>query len=126
MKNPTYFILLLSLLFSFQSSAHSVKTLRVTASAYNSVAAQTNHHPNLTAWGVRLKPGMKAVAISRDLLHKGLKKGSRITIQGLSGEYVVLDKMHRRWRNKIDIYMGNDIKAARKWGKRTVTITVLD
>ena len=126
MKKSTYFILLFSLLFSFQSYAHSVKTLRVTVSAYNSVRAQTNHHPSLTAWGVRLKPGMKAVAISRDLLRKGLKKGSRIKIQGLTGDYVVLDKMHRRWRNKIDIYMGNNIKAARKWGKRTVTITLLD
>ncbi|SMY37015.1 3D domain-containing protein [Photobacterium andalusiense] len=126
MKKSICFIVFLSLLFSFPSYAHSIKTLRVTATAYNSVRAQTNHKPNLTAWGVRLKPGMKAVAISRDLLHKGLKKGSRIKIQGLTGEYTVLDKMHRRWRNKIDIYMGNDVKAARKWGKRTVTIHILN
>ena len=119
-------MVLLSLLFSLPSYAGSIKTLQVTASAYNSVRAQTNHQPNLTAWGVRLKPGMKAVAISRDLLQKGFKKGTRIKIQGLTGEYIVLDKMHRRWRNKIDIYMGNDVKAARKWGKRTVTIQILN
>lgn len=126
MKKSICFVVFLSLLFSLSSYASSIKTLRVTASAYNSVRAQTNHQPNLTAWGVRLKPGMKAVAISRDLLQKGFKKGTRIKIQGLTGEYIVLDKMHRRWRNKIDIYMGNDVKAARKWGKRTVTIQILN
>ena len=36
--------------------------------------------------------------------------------------YVVRDKMAKRWKKKIDIYMGNDVDAARKWGVRPVTI----
>jgi 3D (Asp-Asp-Asp) domain-containing protein len=34
----------------------------------------------------------------------------------------VLDKMHRRWERKIDIYMGRDAAAARSWGVRSVRI----
>ena len=30
--------------------------------------------------------------------------------------------MHNRWRNKIDIYMGVDVKAAKHWGRKKVEI----
>nr|WP_245907154.1 3D domain-containing protein [Photobacterium sanctipauli] len=102
------------------------QTLKVTATAYNSVRAQTNANPTIAAWGDRLKPGMKVIAVSRDLLSMGLKHGSRVKISGLPGEYVVLDKMNKRWSKKIDIYMGKDIQAARNWGRRSVTITVIE
>ncbi|UXI01410.1 3D domain-containing protein [Photobacterium sp. TY1-4] len=101
------------------------KQLQVTATAYNSVRAQTNSNPTLAAWGDRLKPGMKVIAVSRDLLRLGIGHGTRIKISGLPGEYVVMDKMNKRWSRKIDIYMGKDIRAAKKWGRRKVTITVL-
>jgi 3D (Asp-Asp-Asp) domain-containing protein len=94
----------------------------VKASAYNSVPEQTNEQPWLAAWGDRLAPGMKAIAVSRDLLEKGLTRGVRVRIEGLPGEYLVLDKMAKRWRNKIDIYMGQDVEAARRWGVREVRI----
>lgn len=103
-----------------------VKTIKVTATAYNSVRAQTNANPTRAAWGDRLKPGMKVIAVSRDLLTMGLTRGARVKISGLPGEYVVLDKMNKRWSRKIDIYMGKDIQAARNWGRRSVTITLLD
>ncbi len=98
------------------------RTLRVTATAYTSSPGETDAHPSLAAWGDRLEPGMKAVAVSRDLIAEGLGRGSEIHIEGLDGSYVVLDKMHRRWKRKIDIYMGNDRKAARAWGVRQVEI----
>ncbi|MGR5140683.1 3D domain-containing protein [Photobacterium sp. DNB23_23_1] len=101
------------------------KSYKVTATAYNSVRGQTNSNPTIAAWGDRLKPGMKAIAISRDFLGRGFKRGTIVKISGLPGEYVVLDKMNKRWSNKIDIYMGQDIKAARNWGRRNVTITVV-
>ncbi len=100
----------------------SKHALEVTARAYNSIKNQTDAEPYLTAWGDTLKPGMKVIAVSRDLIEMGLNRGTKVTIQGLDGEYTVLDKMHKRWRHKIDIYMGNDIAAARKWGKRKVII----
>ncbi|WP_072658720.1 3D domain-containing protein [Mariprofundus micogutta] len=99
------------------------RSLIVTASAYNSVRSQTQGNPSIGAWGDRLKPGMKVIAVSRDLIRMGLKHNTRVKIKGLPGTYLVKDKMNKRWSRKIDIYMGHDIKAARKWGKRKVTIS---
>lgn len=103
-------------------SASAEQRLTVMASAYNSVADQTNVQPNITAWGDKLKPGMKVVAVSRDLIKKGLTHNTMIEIVGLPGRYRVLDKMHRRWDKKIDIYMGTDVDAALEWGVRPVEI----
>lgn len=100
------------------------KTLEVTATAYNSVGSQTSKdHPTTTAWGEELRPGMKCIAVSRDLIQLGLKHNTRVKIEGLSGTYRVADKMNQRWQKRIDIYMGNDIEAARQWGKKKVTIS---
>ncbi len=98
-------------------------TMTVTATAYNSLPGQTDSTPDIAAWGDRLKPGMKAIAVSRDLLKQGLGHGAKVKIEGLDGTYVVLDKMNKRWRKKIDIYMGKDAKAARKWGRHKVNIS---
>ncbi len=105
-----------------QNSIAKPHTLRVTATAYNSLPAQTSGNPAIGAWGDRLKPGMKVIAVSRDLIRMGLTHNRKVTIEGLPGYYLVKDKMAKRWHRKIDIYMGRDRKAARHWGKRTVTI----
>jgi len=98
--------------------------MKVTASAYNSLPSQTTvENPALTAWGDTLEPGMKAIAVSRDLVKEGLTHKVKVRIEGLEGEYVVRDKMHKRWKRKIDIYMGEDVEAARDWGKRSVRIS---
>ena len=97
--------------------------MRVTATAYNSLPAQTDDTPDIAAWGDRLHPGIKAIAVSRDLLTQyGLKHRDKVKISGLPGEYTVLDKMNKRWRKKIDIYMGKDRRKALRWGKKNVTI----
>ena len=96
--------------------------LLVSASAYNSLPEQTQGDPNVAAWGDVLVPGTRAIAVSRDLLELGLVRGVRVRIEGLPGEYVVLDKMAKRWTRKIDIYMGVDRKAALTWGVREVAI----
>ncbi|OWW25674.1 hypothetical protein B4Q04_08700 [Zobellia sp. OII3] len=98
------------------------KTKVVNVSAYNSVHWQTDEEPSVAAWGDTLLPGMKAIAVSRDLLDLGLEQGSHVKIQGLDGFYTVMDKMHSRWKNKIDIYMGTDIAKARKWGRKKLKI----
>lgn len=97
-------------------------SLEVTATAYNSHPSQTDGDPNVTAWGDRLEPGMRAIAVSRDLIGLGLGHGAEVRIDGLPGRYVVRDKMAKRWKRKIDIYMGDDVNAALKWGRRSVTI----
>ena len=98
------------------------KPLEVTASAYNSLAYQTNSNPHITAFGDSLKPGLKYIAVSRDLQALGLDYNTPVKIEGLEGIYLVKDRMHSRWKNKIDIYMGTDVKAAKHWGRRKVTI----
>ncbi len=105
------------------SPAPSVtRALIVKASAYNSRRGQTDASPSIAAWGDRLRPGMRVIAVSRDLIELGLRRGQRVEIVGLEGEFVVLDRMPSRWRQKIDIYMGEDVRAARNWGVRDVEI----
>ena len=105
-----------------QPEASRERTLRVKASAFNSLRGQTDASPSIGAWGDPLEPGMKAIAVSADLIEMGLARGQRVRIYGLDGEYVVADRMSSRWERKIDIYMGKDVKAARSWGVREVDI----
>ena len=107
---------------SSETDGTSKRSLRVTASAYNSTPGQTNENPTLAAWGDTLTPGTRAIAVSRDLIALGLDHGVSVRIEGLDGDYTVLDKMAARWEKKIDIYMGEDVAAAREWGTREVTI----
>ena len=98
-------------------------SIEVTATAYNSHPSQTDDTPNLAAWGDRLEPGMRAIAVSRDLIPLGFVRGARVRIEGFPGRrFVVLDRMHYRWRRRIDIYMGDDIEAAREWGRRRLRV----
>lgn len=107
------------------SEAEKWDTLKVVATAYNSVEAQTKKgNPSLAAWGDTLKPGMKAIAVSRDLIDSGLTHNTEVKIEGFEGTYLVKDKMNKRWTNKIDIYMGLNEEKARNWGKQQVNIYV--
>ena len=94
----------------------------MTATAYNSLPGQGSGDPALAAWGDRLRPGMRAIAVSRDLLELGLDHGTEVRIEGLPGTWVVLDKMAARWRRKIDVYLGEDVEAARAFGRRELRI----
>ena len=117
--------LLLIILFSCNAKEEencNEQHIKVTATAYNSLAYQTNSNPTITAFGDSLKPGLRYIAVSRDLLDSGLVHNTQVKIQGFDSLYTVKDKMNRRWRNRIDIYMGNDVKKAKTWGKRKVRI----
>ena len=119
-------ILFFGLFFNCKDEApnsYEWKTLKVTATAYNSLVYQTDDSPFITAFGDSLKPGLRYIAVSRDLLKLGLKHNTLVKVEGLEGTYIVKDKMHYRWKNKIDIYMGTDINVAKKWGRRKVNIS---
>ncbi len=113
--------------FSFKPQVEdSLRTFKVvTATAYTSEVEQTDGTPFLAAWNNQLEPGMKAIAVSRDLLTEGLTDKTEVTIEGLDGTYVVLDKMNKRWVNRIDIYFGLDTEAAIDWGIKEVKISWL-
>ena len=99
------------------------RRLRVTATAYTSHHGQTDSTPFLAAWNNRLRPGMKSIAVSRDLLTKyGMRNGTKVRIGGLPGIYRVRDKMNKRYKKRIDIYMGTDRQKALRWGRRSVII----
>ena len=98
------------------------QTLLVTATAFNSLPKQGQGNPNVGAWGDSITPGVNAVAVSADLVSLGLTRGTKVKIEGLRNEYVVLDRMPAKWKKRIDIYMGIDVKAAWAWGKREVNI----
>ncbi len=100
------------------------KALSVKAKAYVSHGRvkKKSGYPR-GAWGDTLTPDIKAIAVSPDLVDAGLGYKTRLTIEGLPGEYQVLDLMHGRWRQTIDIYFGDDRKAARLWGNRTITVS---
>lgn len=123
MSNLFFPFLIFLLLSCREETEKTYKELEVTASAYNSVAWQTKaNNPSIAAWGDTLKPEMKAIAVSRDLIDSGLVHNTKVIIEGFQDTFLVKDKMNRRWRKKIDIYMGLDITKARDWGKKEVTI----
>jgi len=119
---PAFAVWLCILSCKTRVEEYTWKTMDVTVSAYNSVPSQTDYNPNLAAWGDTLKPGMKCVAVSRDLIRLGIKHNTQIKIEGMEGIYLVKDKMHSRWQNRVDIYMGVDVKKAREWGRKKLSI----
>ncbi|MDX1363012.1 3D domain-containing protein [Arenibacter latericius] len=131
-KLPFYFKYVVLIVFLVTLSACKNKependyyweSIRVTATAYNSFPSQTSKiHPNITAWGDSLKPGMKIIAVSQDLIPLGLDHNTVVRIKGDTTLYVVKDKMNSKWKRRIDIYMGEDKSSALKWGKKKVTL----
>ncbi len=99
------------------------RKIRVVATAYTSHRNQTDKTPFLAAWNNRLRPGMKIIAVSPDLIKKyGLTNGVKVKILGLPGYYVVRDKMNARLRNHIDIYMGVNKRRALQWGRKRIVL----
>ncbi|QCX00058.1 hypothetical protein FGM00_08060 [Aggregatimonas sangjinii] len=120
----SYLVILVSTYFlgACTEDKYEWKSLPVKVSAYNSVSWQTDGKPNLAAWGDTLKPGMKCIAVSRDLIGLGLDHNTQVKIEGFDGIYLVKDKMNSRYTNKIDIFMGKDVEKAREWGNQELTI----
>lgn len=107
---------------SLADGAASWETMEVTATSFTLAADETKRgNVGLTAFGDQLEPTAKAIAVSRDLLREGLDYGTRVRIEGLPGTYIVRDKMHSRWHDKIDILFARK-QRAREWGRQTVEI----
>lgn len=96
--------------------------LQVTATAYVTPPSPAEGLVPTSAFGIWLRPGMRIVAVSRDLEALGLTRGVRMRIEGVEGEWEVGDRTAKRWTKRIDLYLGNDVNAARAFGKRRVWI----
>lgn len=105
------------------STADKKKFTKVTrvvmATAYNAVPDQTDDTPEICAWGDRVRPGI--IAISRDLERIGLTRGKQVHIEGI-GNVVVMDRMHHRKKNQIDLYMER-YQDAVEFGVQKLTIS---
>ena len=123
MRITLFILLVISASCTKKEDPYIWKELIVKATAYNSLRYQTSSNPNIAAWGDSLKPGMLCIAVSRDLIALGLKHNTPVKIEGLDSIYLVKDKMHRRKRKQIDIYMGKDVKKAKEWGVKQLKIT---
>jgi 3D (Asp-Asp-Asp) domain-containing protein len=91
----------------------------VRATAYNALPQQTDSTPDICAWGDKVQPGI--IAISRDLEQIGLTRGKEVHIEGI-GKRVVMDRMHYRKRNQIDLYMER-YEDAIQFGVQELTIS---
>jgi len=101
------------------------KSLTVTATAYTAQSVgQSRKSLPRAANGERLTPDVSAIAVSPDLVDEyGLELDKTVHIDGLDGDYKIMDLTSPRLSKTIDIYFGNDQAAARQWGRRVLTLT---
>lgn len=91
----------------------------VTATVYNAVPEQCNEDPGHTAFMFKLDLSNpfkhRIIAVSRDLLEK-YPAGTKVQITGTAydGVYTVMDKMNKRYTNRIDILINKGMKIG-KW-----------
>jgi len=89
------------------------------ATAYNATPDQTDDTPDVCACEDKIRLGI--IAISRDPEKSGLTRGKEVLIEGI-GKVVVMDRIHYRKRNQIDLYMEN-YKDAVEFGVKDLTIS---
>lgn len=122
---------------SRQSAQRAIRTLTVRSTGYNSLSAQTDRTPHVTATGARTRFGI--IAVSRDLL-RTIPYGSRVRLEDMGswsgggrGKYdamlsdmvfVVEDTMHPRKSGTIDVWFPARRQAI-QWGVRRLKVTVL-
>ncbi len=94
--------------------------VRVTAGAFAIEPRGPEDPPVVGAWGEELRPGRKLIAVSADLVERGMGPGARAHIEGLPAKYVVADQVEGSGR--IEIFMGTDAAAVERWGEREVDI----
>ena len=94
----------------------------VKASAYNSLPSQTDGNPWVASRDFKLKRGMKILALSSDLArcipHGRVVKVTNTFKSRHDGFYLAVDRMHPRWRKKIDIWFEDKLSTALSFGNQ--------
>jgi 3D (Asp-Asp-Asp) domain-containing protein len=116
------------------------RTYTVRATGYNSLAAQTDSTPFITATGATT--GVGIIAVSRDLLAEDIPYGSLVRLRDLGTYYsgrglgkhqdfldaqdlfIVEDTLHQRKENQIDVWFPQ-LSQARDWGVRQVELELV-
>lgn len=112
----------LSTLSTELKSFNKSRTIPVTLTAYSPTPDQCGPDPFTTASGEKVRTGI--VALSRDIEKEyNLKFGDKIKIIGL-GVFEFQDRMHRKWKKKVDIFLWERRKAI-EFGKRQGKIKIV-
>jgi len=90
--------------------------IKISVTAYT--LKECFHNKGVTASGDLVRNGI--VAVSRDLERNGLTLGTKIKI-GNMGTFVIKDRMNRRKKGNIDIYM-TSYEDAVKFGRQKYTL----
>lgn len=98
-------------------------TKYTTITAYNSIPAQTDSTPCITANGFNLCTHNKEDSVAANFL----RFGTKIRIPEIFGDrvFVVRDRMNARYSNRVDVWMINK-EDALKLGKRLAKIEILE
>jgi len=100
-----------------------LRTKTVTITAYNAVPEQTDSTPCITADGTDIckNKNIKVVAAN------WLPFGTKVRIPEYFGDTVfeVHDRMNPRYNNRLDVLM-DSVPEAKKFGRRTLQIEILD
>ena len=99
-----------------------IHSRRVRATTYNALPSQTDSTPNICAWGDRITPDV--IAVSRDLEKLGLGRNVKVYVEG-QGLKVVKDRMHKRKKNQVDVFM-KKYKDAMNFGVQYINIYWVD
>jgi len=112
-------VLLLSLMPVGSFSGHKISySGTIVTSAYNSFPGQTDSSPWITAWGTRCREGVIAANF--------LPFGTKVLLEGFGNQvFIVEDRMHRRYKNQIDVWF-RDYNDAKKFGVRRLKYYVVE
>lgn len=95
------------------------RTMKVVLTAYSSTSDQTDSTPFTTASNTHVRDGIVAANF--------LPFGTKIRIPELFGEkiFVVEDRMHKRFNDRVDIWF-SDRRSAKQFGLKNAEIIVLE
>jgi len=96
-----------------------VKEITVSVTGYSSTPDQTDDSPFIVANGTAVHDGVVAANF--------LPFGTKIKISGVFGEkvFTVEDRMHRRFKQRIDVWFP-DRQSALKFGYKTLKVQILE
>lgn len=100
-----------------------VKTMTVSATAYNSLPSQTDGDPFTTASGTKTHPGTVAACFPFGTKLEIIDPKTGQSLNGIT--YTVEDRTAKNNCNHIDIWM-ETLPEAKQWGRRTVEIRVVE
>lgn len=105
--------------YTEQMKSDENPVIPVTVTAYSPTEEECDSDPYITAFQKPVREG--TIAISRDLEREfGWQLGDKVHITGL-GEFEVWDRMHPRWKKRVDIFF-HDTEKAISFGKKQARV----